>query len=67
MPFVCDDCSHRGVKTGNLGECLACGSYNIRKRPYIYRDEKPLPKWRLALLAALWAYLIGAVAFKLVG
>lgn len=66
MPFYCNDCTHRGVKTTNAGQCPACGSHNIAQRSFFVREpEKPPPKWRLPLLIVLWGYLLFSIAWKL--
>jgi hypothetical protein len=66
MPFACKDCTYRGATTGKAGECLACGSHNIENRPYVERVEKTPSRWRIALLIALWTYLIATIIWKLV-
>ena len=32
MEYYCRDCSYRGNTSGQLGECPACGSFNMGKR-----------------------------------
>ena len=64
MAYHCKDCSYRGVKSGQLGECPACGSFNIGRESSA--EEKPRPgKLRITLLIGLWAYLIALIIWKL--
>ncbi len=64
MNYTCKDCSYRGKSSGQDGACLACGSFNIARTRS--QEEKPRPgKLRLALLVALWVYLIGLIIWKL--
>ncbi len=66
MAYLCDDCSYRGMTSGQAGECPACGSYNIR-RQILQSQEAPTPrKWRLTVLALLWTCLLVMVYWKLV-
>ena len=65
MAYYCPDCSYSGATAGLRGECPACGSLAMVKRKNTEEKAKP-SKWRLVLLAALWAYLIGHVSYKLV-
>jgi transposase len=65
MAYHCKDCSYRGKVSGQVGECPACGSFNIKKTGK--KEEKPPPaKWRLIVLALLWGYLIALIIWKLV-
>ena len=64
MAYLCKDCSYRGNKSGQVGECQACGSRNLstgRKLEW----KKPPGKMRLFILVSLWAYLIGLIIWKL--
>lgn len=64
MAYFCKDCSYHGKTSGQGGACPACGSFNLvsASKP----EDKPAPaKWRLVLLAGLWAYLIGLIIWKL--
>ena len=65
MAYICKDCSYRGVTSGQLGECPACGSYNMERRLIIEKDEPP-PRWRLQLLIVLWGVLIIMIVGKLI-
>jgi hypothetical protein len=65
MAYHCKDCSYRGVKSGPLGECPACGSYNIVKRSFTLTDQPPPAKWRLVALVLLWGCLIAMIIEKL--
>lgn len=65
MAYICKDCSYRGVTSGQLGECPACGSYNLERR-LIVAEDKPPAKWRLQLLIALWVILIAMIIGKLI-
>jgi predicted ATP-dependent serine protease len=66
MAYYCKDCSYRGVTSGQLGECPACGSYNIVKRALVREEKKPPARWRLVVLALLWSYLIVLLIGKFV-
>ncbi len=66
MAYFCKDCSYRGTKSGQLGECLACGSYNTTKRSITFKEQPQPTKWRLVILVALWGFLIAMVIGKLV-
>jgi hypothetical protein len=66
MAYLCKDCSYRGNTSGQLGECPACGSFNIIKHTAISREQAPPPTWRLVLLVVLWAVLIAMIIWKLV-
>jgi hypothetical protein len=63
MAYFCEDCSYHGIK---LGECPACGSFNLVTGKKREEEEPPPAKWRLWLLIALWAYLIGMIIWKLI-
>jgi predicted ATP-dependent serine protease len=67
MAYFCKDCSYRGKKSGQLGECPACGSFNIAKDTAL-PDKQPTTtgKWRLIVLALLWLLLITLIIGKLV-
>lgn len=64
MTYFCNDCSYRGKKSGQGGECPACGSFNIVSGK-AQQEEPPPAKWRLVLLGVLWAYLIAMIIWKL--
>ena len=65
MAYYCKDCSYRGKVSGQVGECPACGSFNLQKKTK--QEEKPTPaKWRLVVLVVLWGYLIALITWKLV-
>jgi predicted ATP-dependent serine protease len=64
MTYFCNDCSYRGKKSGQGGECPACGSFNLVSSK-AQQEEPPPAKWRLVLLAVLWAYLIAMIIWKL--
>jgi predicted ATP-dependent serine protease len=66
MTYHCNDCSYRGVKSGQLGECPACGSYNIVNRSLSLKEQAPPAKWRLVALLLLWGYLIATIIWKLI-
>jgi predicted ATP-dependent serine protease len=66
MAYFCKDCSYRGVTSGQLGECPACGSYNIVKGSSKSKEESPPAKWRLVTLVLLWGYLIAMIIWKLI-
>jgi predicted ATP-dependent serine protease len=67
MAYHCKDCSYRGKKSGQLGECPACGSFNIVKDTVLPDKESPTAgKWRLVVLALLWVLLIALIIGKLV-
>jgi predicted ATP-dependent serine protease len=66
MAYYCKDCSYRGVTSGQLGECPACGSYNIVKRSLELEEKSPPAKWRLVVLVLLWIWLIALILRKLI-
>jgi predicted ATP-dependent serine protease len=66
MAYLCKDCSYRGTKSGHLGECLACGSYNTIKRSMSFKEQPQPTKWRLVALLVLWGFLITMIIGKLV-
>ena len=66
MAYHCKDCSYRGVKSGHLGECPACGSRNLEKHSVKFNEQAPQAKWRLAILVLLWTFLIVLIIGKLV-
>lgn len=64
MAYICKDCSYRGKISGQVGECPACGSFNLDKSQE--KKDKPAPaKWRLIVLALLWGYLVTLIIWKL--
>lgn len=65
MAFHCKDCSYRGSKSGQLGECPGCGSYNIAQDTKALKKKKGSGQWRLALLILLWGYLAVEIGSKL--
>ena len=64
MTYFCKDCSYRGITSGQGGRCPACESYNFARK-IDEENTTPPGKWRLLLLASLWAYLIGLIIWKL--
>lgn len=64
MAYYCNDCSYRGTKSGQVGECQACGSFNI-SRGRVQQEKAAPGKIRLGILVVLWAYLIGMIIWKL--
>ncbi len=66
MAYYCEDCSYRGKVSGQLGECPACGSFNLVKRQQTDEKNQAPKKWRLALVILLWGYLAGLVVWKLI-
>lgn len=66
MAYYCHDCSYRGKKRGAGGQCPACDSFDFKLEGSGDKAEQPNnPAWRLALVIALWAYLIGHIWWKL--
>ncbi len=67
MAYLCKDCSYRGKTSGQVGECPACGSFNMVRRPTDQQAAAtPAPKWRIALMLLLWSCLIALVGAKLI-
>jgi len=66
MAYYCNDCSYRGIKSGPLGECPACGSYDIIKGSVTSEKQLPPAKWRLVVLVLLWVVLIAIIIGKLI-
>lgn len=64
MSYFCNDCSYRGTKSGQAGECQACGSFNLSKKRQQLKKKTP-SKARLAILVTLWTYLLGTIVWKL--
>ena len=64
MAYYCTDCSYRGTTSGQVGECPACGSFSISNAQKS-KNEKPRRRIQLAILVALWTYLIALIAWKL--
>ena len=65
MAYLCKDCSYRGIKSGQLGECPACGSRNLAKRTMTFKEQPRPTKWRLVVLVALWSFLIVLIIGKI--
>ena len=65
MAYFCTDCSYRGKVSGQVGECPACGSFNLVKRQTTVEAKPPPGKWRLVVLVLLWGYLIAMIIWKL--
>lgn len=65
MAYYCRDCSYRGSKSGQVGECLGCGSHNITQDLKVIKKKGRPGGWRLVLLLLLWGYLIAEVLSKL--
>ena len=65
MAYHCKDCSYRGKKSGQGGECPACGSFNIDKQPVVATKENTPKKWRLFVLVASWGVLLSMITWKL--
>jgi len=65
MAHHCKDCSYRGEKSGQLGECPACGSFNFVQRAAHVKEQPSAAKWRLVLLVVLWGSLIVMLIGKL--
>lgn len=66
MAYLCKDCSYRGMKSGQLGECPACGSYNIVKHTAVLGEKPPPAKWRLVVLVLLWGLFFTLIIGKLI-
>ena len=67
MAHHCKDCSYRGEKSGQLGECPACGSFNIVQRSSnVVKEQPSAANWRLVVLVLLWSCLIVMVIRKLI-
>jgi predicted ATP-dependent serine protease len=66
MAYYCKDCSYRGKTSGQLGECPACGSYNIVKRSQARKEQTSPAKWRLVVLVLLWTLFIALILRKLI-
>lgn len=64
MIYTCKDCSYSGNQTSQDGSCLACGSHNLERKGAKQAPAKS-GKWRVSILVALWAYLIGLIIWKL--
>lgn len=65
MAYHCKDCSYRGKKSGQVGECPACGSFNIEKQSVALATESTPRKWRLFVLVASWGVLLSMITWKL--
>ena len=65
MSYRSEACSHRG-RSEQAGACPACGSFTIDRRGA--HDSSTIDRngpFRLALLAGLWALLVGMIAWTL--
>jgi len=65
MAYYCADCSYRGATSGQVGECPACGSYNISKIKRGQKQQTKRSKLSLAALIVLWSILIALIIWKL--
>lgn len=68
MAYHCSDCSYRGKRGGPMGECPACGSFNLSLEGAQRADAVPatVSKFRMTLLVAVWAVFLGLLAWKLI-
>ncbi|MDH4040443.1 MAG: hypothetical protein OEV88_07295 [Gammaproteobacteria bacterium] len=64
MNYTCKDCSYRGKTSGQDGSCLACGSFNLARKP-VPKENPRSGKVRITLLIGLWIYLIALIIWKL--
>ncbi len=65
MAYFCNDCSYRSNKSGQGGQCQACGSFNLSSAVRIEREDKAPGRLRIFVLVALWGYLLGMIIWKL--
>lgn len=66
MAYICKACSYRGKKGGSMGECPACGSFDMVLEGAVQREEAPRNnRLRLTLLAVTWTWFLGLVVWKL--
>jgi predicted ATP-dependent serine protease len=65
MKYYCRECSYRGKKSGQSGECPACGSFNIGQGKHKVEKKKPNGTLRLVILIVLWTFLIAVIVRKL--
>jgi hypothetical protein len=65
MAYFCNDCSYRSNKSGQGGQCQACGSFNLSGGTHIETEDKAPGKLRIFILVALWGYLLGMIIWKL--
>lgn len=65
MAYLCKECGHRTMTSGNMGECPACGGYDLVKRDLVLKEKELPKKWRLVLLVGLWSYLLVLIIRKL--
>lgn len=66
MAFICTDCSYRGLKSGQGGQCPACGSFRLQMQDARPEEPPKTPRWRLALLLVSWAALLILITRKLI-
>jgi predicted ATP-dependent serine protease len=66
MAFYCNECTYRGKVSGQLGECPACGSFNISMLVGLDQEENKLKPWRLKLLWVLWGILAATIIWKVI-
>jgi predicted ATP-dependent serine protease len=66
MAFICMDCSYRGMKSGQGGQCPACGSFKLQIQNARPEEPPKTPLWRMALLVTSWATLLLMIAWKLI-
>ena len=66
MAFLGKECTYRGKVSGQLGECPACGSFNVTMVLEQEEEEVELKPWRLKLLWALWGMFALIIFWKVV-
>ena len=64
MIYTCNDCSYRGKASAGVGSCPACGSFNMTSAPAAVARNTKSARVRVALLAALWIYLVALLVWK---
>jgi predicted ATP-dependent serine protease len=66
MAYFCKECTYRGKVSGQVGECPACGSFNITMLAGQEEEEIKLKPWRLKLLWVLWGTLFAVIIWKVI-
>ena len=66
MAYICKKCSYRGKVSGQLGECPACGSFDVTMTLGQTEEKTKLKPWRLKLLWVLWGILAVVIVWKVV-
>jgi len=65
MAITCFDCGYQSTKGTPGGKCPACDSFNLSSRHSEPPPQKARKPYQLALLIALWGYLLLLIMQKI--